>query len=45
VADVAEPCRCGAEACRGVIVDDDPDNLVKLPEHLRAMLRIPVRAA
>jgi hypothetical protein len=45
VADVAEPCHCGAEICRGVIVDDDPDNLIKLPEHLRAMLRIPVRAA
>ena len=45
VADVAEPCRCGAEACRGVIVDDDPDNLAKLPEHLRELLRLPDRVA
>lgn len=38
-ADVAEPCACGAKGCRGVIVDDDPENLAKLPEHLRALLR------
>ena len=45
VADVAEPCRCGAAACRGVIVDDDPDNLALLPDHLRTLLRAPARAA
>jgi uncharacterized protein len=45
VADVAEPCHCGAATCRGVIVDDDPANLAKLPEHLRALLHVPVRAA
>jgi len=39
VADVAEPCRCGAATCRGVIVDDDPDNLARLPDHLRTLLR------
>jgi hypothetical protein len=45
VAEVAEPCHCGAEACRGVIADDDPANLAQLPEHLRALLRAPARAA
>jgi len=45
VADVAEPCHCGASSCRGVIVDDDPVNLARLPEHLRALLRVPARAA
>jgi hypothetical protein len=45
VADVAEPCRCGAASCRGVIVDDDPANLARLPDHLRALLRGPARAA
>lgn len=45
VADVAEPCRCGATRCRGVIVDDDPTNLAKLPDHLRALLRGPALAA
>jgi hypothetical protein len=45
VADVAEPCHCGAATCRGVIVDNDPANLAKLPEHLRALLHVPVRAA
>jgi hypothetical protein len=45
VADVAEPCRCGAPSCRGVIVDDDPANLARLPDHLRAMLRVADRAA
>ncbi len=45
VAEVAEPCSCGAANCRGVIVDDDPANLAQLPEHLRALLRGPVRAA
>ena len=45
IADVAEPCACGAPSCRGLIVDDDPANLAKLPEHLRRLLRGPLRAA
>ncbi|HWU90570.1 MAG TPA: SET domain-containing protein-lysine N-methyltransferase [Kofleriaceae bacterium] len=45
VAEVAEPCACGAATCRGVIVDDDPANLARLPEHLRQLLRGPARAA
>jgi hypothetical protein len=45
VADVAEPCHCGAASCRGVIVDDDPGNLAQLPDSLRALLRGPTRAA
>jgi len=45
VADVAEPCHCGAGSCRGVIVDDDPENLARLPAHLQALLRVPARAA
>lgn len=42
VAEVAEPCACGAARCRGVIVD--PDEIDRLPEHLRALVR-PARAA
>jgi hypothetical protein len=38
VAEVAEPCYCGAADCRGVIVDDDPENLAKLSPELRAKL-------
>ena len=45
VAEVAEPCACGAATCRGLIVDDDPEKLAKLPEHLRAHLRVPTRVA
>jgi len=45
VADVAEPCYCGASRCRGVIADDEPANLAQLPENLRALLRGPARAA
>lgn len=45
VAEVAEPCHCGASCCRGVIADDEPANLAQLPHHLRALLRGPVRAA
>ena len=26
-AEVAEPCACGAGGCRGLIVDDSPENL------------------
>ena len=44
-AEVAEPCACGAATCRGLIVDDDPENLAKLPDHLREHLRVPTRAA
>jgi hypothetical protein len=45
VAEVAEPCSCGAASCRGLIVDPDPAELAKLPEHLRQMLRNATRAA
>ncbi len=38
-AEVAEPCACGMATCRGLIVDDDPAELAKLPEHLRSKLR------
>ena len=41
VADVAEACHCGAPNCRGVIVDDDPENLSRLAEPMRALLRGP----
>jgi hypothetical protein len=40
-AEVAEPCRCGTDLCRGLIVDDDPSELAKLPENLRVLLRGP----
>jgi hypothetical protein len=40
VPDVAEPCACGAASCRGVIVDPDPAQLVRLPESLRNLLRL-----
>ena len=39
VGDVAEPCSCGSPKCRGLIVDPDPQELAKLPEHLRRLLR------
>jgi hypothetical protein len=42
-AEVAEPCACGAATCRGVIVDEDPENLARLPPALRARLRVPPR--
>ncbi len=41
VAEVAEPCACGADSCRGVIVDEDPAVQAALPEHLRRLLRTP----
>jgi hypothetical protein len=44
-AEVAEPCFCGAAGCRGLIVDDDPENLAQLPEHLKKHLRPAARAA
>ncbi|CAN5795574.1 SET domain-containing protein-lysine N-methyltransferase [soil metagenome] len=39
-AEVAEACHCGAASCRGLIVDEDPENLANLPEHLRPLLKI-----
>jgi hypothetical protein len=45
VADVAEPCACGAASCRGLIVDPDPAELARVAEHLRPLLRAPLRAA
>jgi hypothetical protein len=43
---LAEPCACGTAACRGLIVDHDPEELAEVPEHLRGHLRIaPARAA
>ena len=44
-AEVAEPCACGSPLCRGVIADDTPENLARLPEHLRRLLRLPTRVA
>ncbi len=44
-AEVAEPCACGSRTCRGVIIDDDPEELAKLPERLRQLLRGDARAA
>jgi hypothetical protein len=38
-AEVAEACSCGAPACRGVIVEDDPAVIAALPDHLRKLLR------
>lgn len=43
VAEAAEPCACGAANCRGVIVD--PDEVDRLPEHLKKILRPAARAA
>lgn len=40
VADVAEPCACGADSCRGLIVDPDPEEIAKLPEEKRRLLRM-----
>jgi hypothetical protein len=42
VGTVAEPCGCGAPACRGLIVDPDPAELAQVPEKLRKHLRIPM---
>jgi hypothetical protein len=38
-AEVAEPCTCGTARCRGVIVEDDPEVIAALPDHLRKLLR------
>ena len=40
VGDVAERCACGAETCRGLIVDPDPEEIAKIPEHLRHFLKL-----
>lgn len=40
VGEAAEPCACGAANCRGVIVDLDPEELGKIPDHLRRLLRL-----
>ncbi len=45
VGSVAEPCGCGAAACRGLIVDPDPAELAAVPRRLRKHLRIPVPPA
>jgi hypothetical protein len=45
IAEVAERCYCGSERCRGLIVDDDPAELAKLPDHLRQHLRLPEHRA
>jgi hypothetical protein len=45
VADVAEPCACGSPSCRGLIIDPDPAEQAKLPDHLRPLLRPAARAA
>jgi hypothetical protein len=44
-AEVAEACTCGAANCRGLIVDDAPENLAQLADHLRPLLRQPTRVA
>lgn len=38
-AEVAEPCLCGADRCRGVIVEDDADEVAKLSDVLKRHLR------
>ena len=40
VGEAAEPCACGSANCRGVIVDLDPQELGKIPDHLRRLLRL-----
>ena len=45
VAEVAEPCACGAASCRGLIVDPEPAQLARVSEHLRPLLRTAIRAA
>jgi len=45
VGPLAEPCTCGAGPCRGLIVDPDPDELERIPEHLRDRLRLVIDPA
>lgn len=44
-AEVAESCACGAASCRGLIVDDSPENLALLTPEQRAQLRGPLATA
>ncbi|MCX5744063.1 MAG: SET domain-containing protein-lysine N-methyltransferase [Proteobacteria bacterium] len=41
-AEVAEPCACGKSVCRGVIVDDSPEEMARLAEPMRRLLRVRV---
>jgi hypothetical protein len=41
----AEPCGCGAEGCRGLIVDPDPSELAQVAPELRPRLRITLPGA
>ena len=36
---LAQPCACNTPACRGLIVDHDPEELAAVPEELRHHLR------
>ena len=38
-AEVAEKCACGAAQCRGLIIDDDPENIAQLRDELKPYLR------
>ena len=38
-AEVAEPCACGAKACRGVIVEDSREEIAKLSDAMKQLLR------
>ena len=42
---LAQPCACGAASCRGLIVDDDPEELAAVPDELRGHLRRPAGSA
>ena len=42
---LAQPCACGTPSCRGLIVDDDPEELAAVPEELRGHLRRPAGRA
>ncbi|MEJ7599647.1 MAG: SET domain-containing protein-lysine N-methyltransferase [Kofleriaceae bacterium] len=45
-AEVAEKCACGAQQCRGLIIDDDPENIAQLRDELKPHLRqVGTRAA
>jgi len=38
-AEVAEPCACGTKACRGVIVEDSREEIAKLSDAMKQLLR------
>lgn len=44
VAEVAEPCACGVASCRGLIIDPDPEQLARVAEDLRPLLKLRVAA-